>query len=41
MKHQPTNKRIEPMTRSALTLVLHSEAVDALPVMAHPNRSAT
>src|SRR6266850_4898011 len=32
------NQRIEPMTRSASTLCVKSEAAGALPVMAHPGR---
>jgi hypothetical protein len=34
------NQRIEPTTRSAITLLSQSSAVDALLVMAHPYRSA-
>ena len=32
------NQRIEPMTRSAMTLRFQSDAVGALLVMAHPGR---
>jgi hypothetical protein len=32
------NKRIEPMTRGAITLIPNAGAVDALLVMAHPER---
>lgn len=34
------NQRIEPMTRSAVSLQFQSNAMDALLVMAHPDRSA-
>jgi len=34
------NKRIEPMRRSAFTLALYSAPCGALPLMAHPRRSA-
>ena len=35
-----SNKRIEPMRGSAVTLVLYSGVSGALPLMAHPRRSA-
>jgi len=35
---EPANKRIEPMTRSAIAPLLQSEAMAALLVMAHPCR---
>ena len=35
------NQRIEPMTRSAVTLMSLSTAIGALLIMAHPYRSAT
>jgi hypothetical protein len=34
------NERIEPMRGSAVRLVLHPDAGGALPLMAHPQRSA-
>jgi hypothetical protein len=37
---ESSNQRIEPMTRSAVTLLLQSGAIGALLVMAHPGRSA-
>jgi hypothetical protein len=39
--HGHPNKRIEPMTRSAVTVIPNSGGVDALLVMAHPGRYAT
>ena len=37
---EPANKRIEPMTRSAIGLLFQSDAMGALLVMAHPCRWA-
>jgi hypothetical protein len=40
MKREWANKRIEPMTGSAVTFIVEANALGALPVMAHPHRSA-
>ena len=38
--HACPNQRIEPMRGSAISLVLCSDVCGALPIMAHPRRSA-
>jgi len=38
LKSLPPNKRIEPMTSSAVCQALQFDAVDALLVTAHPQR---
>jgi len=35
---RPLNPRVEPMTRSAIRLLLESDVKGALLVMAHPHR---
>ncbi len=37
-RHRLANKRIEPMTSSAVTFALHSVAIDALLATPHPHR---
>jgi hypothetical protein len=38
--HDSRTKRIEPMRGSAISFILYSGARGALPLMAHPQRSA-